>query len=75
MAQPFDAFNAGRRFTDAEAALQHELETDSRFSLALWQLGIALTGLGRRIEALAMFERANQAERRATLVFPTLPGK
>jgi serine/threonine protein kinase/tetratricopeptide (TPR) repeat protein len=61
------AFNAGRRFTDAETALQRALEIDSHFSLALWQLGISLVGLGRRVEALAMFERANHAERRSTL--------
>ena len=61
------AFNAGRRFNDAETTLRRALEIDSHFSLALWQLGIALVGRDRHVEALAAFERANQVERRSTL--------
>jgi serine/threonine protein kinase/tetratricopeptide (TPR) repeat protein len=55
--------SAGRRFTEAEPPLRRALELNPTHDLALWNLGIALVGLGRHEEAIALLERAHAGSR------------
>jgi len=54
------AYNAGRRFEDAEPPLRHALELNPNHGLALWQLGISLMGQGRPAEAVSVLERSHK---------------
>jgi tetratricopeptide (TPR) repeat protein len=56
------AMSAGRRFAEAEQPLRRALELSATHGLALWNLGIALVGLGRHDEAVALLERAHEGE-------------
>ena len=56
------AFNAGRRFVEAEAPLRLALERNPRHGLAVWNLALALVGLGRTAEAASVLERSTDRD-------------
>jgi TolB-like protein/tetratricopeptide (TPR) repeat protein len=56
------AFNAGRRFEEAEAPLRLALERNPRHGLAVWNLALALVGQDRPAEAAGMLDRSTDRD-------------
>jgi tetratricopeptide (TPR) repeat protein len=56
------ALNAARRFEEAQEPLRRALELNPRHGLAMWNLGISLTGSGRPAEALTLLERSSDRD-------------